>query len=93
MNYQYIRMPNVMEPSGVTSNGVLAKSYAHGSGRMIQIHHFRRRALIAQQTADYSAKLMDYQEALSTIQIRDDNKITYNPTTISLDLGFMPFIQ
>ncbi len=39
--------------------------------------------------ADYSAELMDYQEALSTIQIRDDNKITCNPTTISLDLGFI----
>jgi hypothetical protein len=33
-DYQYIKMDNVLEPSEVTSNGVQAKNYAHGSGRL-----------------------------------------------------------
>jgi hypothetical protein len=88
MNYQYIRMPNVMEPSGANSNGVQAGNYAHGSGRMDSESQLSAVSSNGTLGADYSAEFMDHQEASSSIQMKEDNIITYGPTTIGIGSRF-----
>jgi hypothetical protein len=87
-NYQYIRMPNFMEPPGTTSNGVQAKNCAHGSGRISAESQLSAVSSNSTIGADNLAELMDHQEALSSIQVKEDNKITYSPTTIGIGSRF-----
>jgi hypothetical protein len=82
-------MPEFMEPSGVTSNGVQAKKLcSRESGKIDSESQPSAESSNSTIGADYSAKLMDHQEALSSIQMNEDNKITYNPTIMGLGSGF-----
>ena len=87
-NYQYIKMDNVLEPLGANSNGVQAKNYAHGSGRLDSESLLSAVSSNSTLGADDHAQLMDHQEAFSSIQMSEDNKITYSPTTMSLGSRF-----
>lgn len=87
-NYQYMAMPNTMELSGENLNGVQAKNYAHGSGRLDSESQLSAVSSDSTIGADDHAELMDYQEAFSSIQMSEDNKIAYNPTTMSFGSRF-----
>lgn len=87
-NYQYIKMDNVLEPFGVNSNGVQAKNYAHGSGRLDSESGLSAVSSNSTIGADDHAQIMDYQEAFSSIQMNEDNKMAYSPTTMSVGSGF-----
>jgi hypothetical protein len=87
-NYQYIKMDNVQEPSGANSNGVQAKNYAHGSGRLDSESLLSAVSSNSTIGADDHAQLMDHQEAFSSIQMNEDNKIAYSPTTLGVGSRF-----
>ena len=87
-NYQYIKMDNVLEPSGANSNGVQAKNYAHGSGRLDSESSLSAVSSNSTIGADDHAQLMDHQEAFSSIQMSEDNKIAYSPTILSVGSRF-----
>lgn len=87
-NYQYLKMDNIMEPSGVNSNGVQATNYAHGSGRLDSESQLSAVSSNSTIGADDHAELMDHQEASSSIQMKEDNKITYSPTTTGIGSRF-----
>lgn len=87
-NYQYIKMDNVLEPFGVNSNGVQAKNYALGSGRLDSESGLSAVSSNSTIGADNLAQIMDYQEAFSSIQMNEDNKIAYSPTTMGVGSRF-----
>jgi hypothetical protein len=88
MNYKSVRMPNAMEASGETSNGVEAKDYAHGSGQMDLESLLSAESSNLTEGAAEDSPAMDYTEALSLIQMTEDSKLTYRPMSMGIGSGF-----
>lgn len=90
MTYKYARMPNTLGLSGIGNNGVEAMDYSHGSG-MIDTE-----SILSTQTSDETNygvdKSEDYDpdhaEALSCIQLKEDNAMTYSPIAFGVGTGF-----
>lgn len=86
MSYKYVRMPNTLGLPGITSNGVEAKDYSHGSGTV------DNEAILSAESSDKKEGIdedygQDYQEALSCIQLKEDNKMLYSPQAFSFGTG------
>jgi hypothetical protein len=88
MSYKAVRMPNSMEPLRANYNGVEAKDYSHGSGSINADSLLTAVASNRTEGGSQDAELMDYQEALSCIQMNDDAKLTYNPISMSIGSGY-----
>lgn len=88
MNYKAVRMPNSMGLEGERNNGVEAKDYSHGSGSIDTESLLTAEASNRTEGGAEDAELMDYQEALSCIQMNEDAKLTYSPTSIGIGTGF-----
>ncbi|OPY52805.1 MAG: hypothetical protein A4E49_01758 [Methanosaeta sp. PtaU1.Bin112] len=90
MNYKYAKMPNTLGLNGTRNNGVEVFDYSHGSGSI------DTESVLSAEKSDYTnygvAKSdeyePDYAEALSCIQLKEDNAMTYSPITISVGTGF-----
>jgi hypothetical protein len=88
VTYKTIRMPNSMGLPGEKNNGVEAKDYSHGSGSI------DKSLLLSAESSDRTeggaedAESMDYQEGLSCIQMAEDAKLVYNPTSMGIGSGF-----
>jgi hypothetical protein len=87
MNYQYIKMPNALE-GPVDDYGVETKNYALGTGSADLKSSLSAKSTNRIFGAVYDAELMDYEMATSSIQIKEDNKVVYNPTTMNIGSGF-----
>jgi len=89
VTYKTIRMPNSMGLPGEKNNGVEAKDYSHGSGSI------DKSLLLSAESSDRTeggaedAESMDYQEGLSCIQMAEDAKLVYNPTSMGIGSGFL----
>jgi hypothetical protein len=88
MNYKAVRMPNSMGLEGERNHGVEAKDYSHGSGSIDTESLLAAEASNRTEKGAEDAELMDYQEALSCIQMNEDAKLTYSPTSIGIGTGF-----
>lgn len=87
MSYKYVRMPNTLGLTGIASNGVEAKDYSHGSGTI------DNEAILSAESSDMKNGIdedygQDYQEALSCIQLKEDNKMVYSPQIFHFGTGY-----
>jgi len=86
MSYKYARMPNALGLSGVTSNGVEAKDYSHGSGTIDNEMIMSAESSEKKEGVDEEYG-QDYQEALSCIQLKEDNIMLYSPQAFGFGTG------
>jgi hypothetical protein len=88
MNYKAVRMPNSLGLDGERNNGVEARDYSHGSGSIDTESLLTAEASNRTEGGAEDAELMDYQEALSCIQMDEDAKLAYSSTSIGIGTGF-----
>ncbi|MCX6678471.1 MAG: hypothetical protein NTU95_11100 [Methanothrix sp.] len=90
MTYKNARMPNTLGLSGTGNNGVEAMDYSHGSGTI------DTESMLATRSSDYTNYGVDksenydpdHSEALSCIQLKEDNTMTYSPIAFGVGTGF-----
>ncbi len=90
MNYKYAKMPNTLGLNGTGNNGVEVLDYSHGSGTI------DTESMLSTESSDYTNYGVDqsdnyepdYTEALSCIQLKEDNTMTYSPIALSIGTGF-----
>ncbi len=90
MTYKHARMPNTLGLTGIGNNGVEAMDYSHGSGTI------DTESTLATESSDYTNYGVDqsddyepdHAEALSCIQLKEDNAMKYSPIAFGVGTGF-----
>jgi hypothetical protein len=90
MNYKYAKMPNTLGLSGTGNNGVEVMDYSHGSGTI------DTESILSTESSDYTNYSVDqsdeyepdYAEALSCIQLKEDNSMIQSPVVFGVGTGF-----
>jgi hypothetical protein len=90
MTHQYVKMPNTLGLSGTGNNGVEVMDYSHGSGTI------DTESTLATESSDYTNYSVDqsddyepdYVEALSCIQLKEDNSMIQSPIAFGVGTGF-----
>jgi len=90
MTHKYVKMPNTLGLSGTGNNGVEVMDYSHGSGTI------DTESTLATESSDYTNYGVDqsddyepdHAEALSCIQLKEDNAMAQSPISFGLGTGF-----
>jgi microcystin degradation protein MlrC len=85
VTYKHARMPNTM--GNAASTGVEILDYGHGSGN-INLNSVMLAQSSNRSEGDVKDAAMDYQEALSCIQLKENNSIAYSPVSIGMGVGY-----
>lgn len=87
MSHKFIRMPNVLGISGTGNNGVEIMDYSHGSGAIDTDSILSATAKNSTNGVDENYGY-DYTEALSCIQLKEDNSMIYSPVAVGIGSGY-----
>jgi hypothetical protein len=92
--YKYAQMPEALGTEGRLFNGVEAKNKAHGSGKIDTDSNIYAESSYANKTWINGAydedgeEIEDEEEATSSIQIKEDSKMTYSPLVMGIGSGY-----
>jgi len=90
MTHKYVKMPNTLGLSGTGNNGVEVMDYSHGSGTI------DTESTLVTESSDYINYGVDqsddyepdHAEALSCIQLKEDNAMTQSQIGFGVGTGF-----
>jgi hypothetical protein len=95
--YKYAQMPDALGTEGRLFNGVEAKNKAHGSG-IIDIDSniyaessYTNKTWINGAYDEDGEEIYDEEESTSVIQMKEDSKMTYNPSLMGIGSGYYSF--
>ena len=92
--YKYAQMPDALGTEGQQFNGVEVKNKAHGSGKIDTDSNIYAESSYANKTWINGAydedgeEIEDEEEATSSIQMKEDSKMTYSPLVMGIGSGY-----
>ena len=92
--YKYAQMPEALGTEGHLFNGVEAKNKAHGSGKIDTDSNIYAESSYTNKTWINGAydedgeEIEDEEEATSSIQMKEDSKMTYSPLVMGIGSGY-----
>jgi hypothetical protein len=92
--YKYAQMPEALGTEGRLFNGVEAKNKAHGSGKIDTDSNINAESSYTNKTWINGAydedgeEIEDEEGATSSIQMKEDSKMTYSPLVMGIGSGY-----
>ena len=92
--YKYAQMPEALGTEGRLFNGVEAKNKAHGSGKIdtdsniYAENSYTNKTWINGAYDEDGEEIEDEEEATSSIQMKEDSKMTYSPLVMGIGSGY-----
>lgn len=92
--YKYAQMPDSLGKEGALYNGVEAKNMAHGSGKTVTDSILYAESSYTNKTWVNGAydedgeEIEDEEETVSQIQMKEDSKMIYSPSVMSIGSGY-----